>query len=132
VGLLTKNLKPIAQYQQWRPEDYSNGDILGIEESLGGRAAHSLTLESVDGNSAVRLNVSKKVYGFHTTVASGENWVGAGQGVAAYRPKLVDEIQQVTPLITIESGETQVWGAGEIAIRDIEVVISSGLKVTVT
>lgn len=129
MGLLTKNLKPVAEYQQWDPGDISNGDILGVYESLGGRGANSVTLESLTGVSVVRFNVSKKIYGYNDVTNSG-SWLT--YSTPHPRPLLIDEIQETKPSIDIASGSTRTWVASEITITDIEVVTNSGLRVTVT
>lgn len=131
MGLLSKNIKPIAEYQQWSASDVSNGDILGVFESLGNREAHSVTVESIGGASTIRFNVSKKIHRPHSQLH--ESWVGLGQGGTRRSGVLVDEIKETKPDIVIEANSTQTWLAMEICVHDIEIVTkSAGLKITVT
>jgi len=129
MGLITKNLKPVAGYQQWDPGDISNGDVLGVFESLGGRAANSVTLESLSGSSAVRFNVVRQIYQYNSPTNSG-SWSTFSSPHP--RPLLIGEIQEVKPTIDIDLGGVQTWTSQELSIKDIEVVTSSGLRVTVT
>lgn len=128
---ITKNLKPIAEYQQWVASDITNGDILGVFESLGGRVADTLTIESIGGASTLCFNVCKKIYRNHSETF--ENWVGLGNGLGRSSSSLAGEIEEVKPNIIVESGATQTWTGDEIRIADIKIITkSSGLKITVT
>jgi hypothetical protein len=127
VGLISKNVKPRAEYHQWGPSDMSNGDILGVYESLG-HIASTVTIESVGGASTIRFNVTEKVY-------SGQDIQNPWIPDAGFwtRPVLVDEVEVEKDDVVIESGSTHIWKASEIDVHDIKIISkSSGLKITVT
>lgn len=127
MALLTKNTKTKAEYQQWVAGDITNGDILGVFESLG-RPARSVIIESISGASTVRFNVSRQV---HANQAASNPWVADAEFWT--KPGIVNEFEETMPNIIIESGATQTWVASDIAITDIKVIAkSSGLKITVT
>lgn len=129
MGLLTKNTKPVANYHQWAASELTNGDILGVYESLGGRAAHSVTIESIGGASTLRFNVSKQIYREWRT---SDQWAGMGQ-LPRNAPTLIEEIEEVTDNVVVASGNTQIWLPTELSIRDIKIISkSSGLKITIT
>jgi hypothetical protein len=130
MGLLTKNIKRVSQYHQWSASEMSNGDILGVWESLGNREAHTVTVESLGGASTIRLNVSKKIY---KEWGEADQWAGMGQGLPRPIPRLVTEIEEMKDDIVIEDASTQTWTADEIRVKDIKIVSkSTGLKITVT
>jgi hypothetical protein len=131
LGLLTRNTKPVADYQQWVTGDITNGDILDVYGALGNRCAHSVTIESLGGPTTIRFNVAKKVYKEHSQFHN--QWLNQGQGMAKPAPILIDEIKETKPDIVIEADEVQTWYSTEIAVVDIEVVTKSAdLKITVT
>ena len=101
MSTLTKVVKPVGQYHQWLASDLTNGDIIGVWESLGGRVAHSVTIESTSGDSTVRFNVSKKIYKEHGPM---DQWAGMGQGSTRPNPTLIKEIEQTTDNIVITNG----------------------------
>ena len=134
---LTKNIKPVRDYQVWTTADMTNGDILGVSESLGHRVANSVTLESNGGASTVKFNVATEVYARHAVgTVSGvlhNTFVGLGNGALRSSPHLVGEVEDTTqPSIVIDNGTSQTWLDSEIGIRDIKIVLNSGLKITVT
>lgn len=131
MGLLSKNIKPVAEYQQWSAADMSNGDILGVFESLGNREAHSVTIESLGGASTVQFNTTTKI---HKPIGKFHNsWIGLGQGSNRSSGVLLDEIQEEKPDVVIEENSTHTWLAMEICVKDILIVTkSTGLKITVT
>jgi len=126
--ILTKLTKLPAQYQQWLAADLTDGDIIDVWTSLGLRAAHSVTIESIGGDTTLRFNVVEKVY------RQKESWIGAGQGNGVSRsPLLLGEDEKVTPNIVITSGTSQQWLSKELTITDIKIITkSSGLKITCT
>ena len=127
---LTKNIKFANSYQQWNPGEWAEGDILGIYESLGNRAANKVVVESIGGESTIRLNVSENVYRQAGTMY--EDWVGLGQGGNRPLPLLVAEVEVPRPDIHIESGATFSLSLGNIAIKDLKIVsAASGLRVIV-
>jgi hypothetical protein len=130
--LITRNLKPVATYHQWLPGDITQGDVLGVFESLGNRAARSVTIESIGGESQIRFNVIEKVFKAYNQ--HHQPWIGLGQGLGKKSsPLLLRENKIETDLIVIPSDTAQEWLLKEIQIRDIEVVLkSSGLRITVT
>lgn len=128
--LITRKLKPVADYHQWSAAEMSDGDILGVSESLGNREARSVTIESIGGPSTLRLNVVKKIY---REYGPNDQHVGLGQGAFRPSPILVREIEEVKDDIIIEENSTQTWLASEIGIKDIKVISKSpGLKITTT
>lgn len=129
MGLLTRNTKMMAPYQQWVAADITNGDILDVLGSIG-KAANSVTIESIGGQTTLRFNVCHKIYKEydHSTP-----WGGLGKGLARPRPLLIDEVEIVQPNIIIEANETWTIEASEINIVDIKIITkSAGLKITVT
>lgn len=130
MGLLTKLIKPKAEYQQWIASELTNGDIIDIFTSLGNREAHSVTIESLSGASTIRFNVGKKIYKEYGPMS--QSWAGLGQGLPRPRPLLIDEVEETKPDIIIEMDSTQIWTSDEIRVSDIKIVTkSTGLKITV-
>jgi hypothetical protein len=131
VGLLTKKSKRVADYHTWGASELTNGDILDVYWSLGGRAADSVTIESLDGPSTIRFNVVQKIYKEHGAL---HNPVFKDVGVLRKAPVLVGEIELAKDDIIIEQDSTHTWLRGpEIPISDIKIVTkSTGLKITVT
>lgn len=125
MATLTKLSKPLADYHQWDSTEFTNGDILDIEASLG-RAARIVTLESITGASGVRFNVVGKV--FKSQAAAGNTFI---QDAAFWRsPILAGEVEDTNKdVIDIAAGDVQTWTG--ILVRDIKIVTSSGLRITV-
>lgn len=129
--LLTKISKPRADYQQWLASEITNGDIIDVATSLGGRSAHTVTIESAGGETTLRFNVAKKIYKEHGPDHNPH--LGWGAGTSRTSPLMVAEVELNTPDIVITAGVSQIWSAAEIPISDIKVITkSSGLKITVT
>jgi hypothetical protein len=130
MGLLTKNILPKAAYLVWNNANANNGDILGVQESLG-RPAKSVTIESTGGTTTVKFNVSKKV--FSNYGPNNQSWVGTGAGANRPSPILVDEIEEtVASGIVIASGATRTFSADEIQITDIKIEALSAGSTTIT
>lgn len=135
---LTKNTLPVREYQVWTSANMSDGDILDVYGSLGGRIADTVTMESNLGPSTVRLNVSNKVFGRQGGVStvSGQlhnAWVDSSIAALRNAPILIKEVEDTgMPNILIENGTTQTWKSSEIGVRDIKIVNASGLRITVT
>jgi len=124
---VTKNILPIADYQVWTSANCAEGDILGIYESLGGRGAKSVRIESTGGISTVRFNVVKQIYKEHDAL---HNPVFAPAPNPS--PLLVAEIEEAAPDVVVGSNSYLEWSASELSVRDVKVVTSSGLRVIVT
>lgn len=131
MGLLTKKSKPAADYHTWTAAELTNGDILDIYSSLGGRAADSITIESLSGASTIRFNVVQKVHKEH---GMAHNPVFGDVSVLRKAPVLVGEIELEKDDIVIEQDSTHTWlRSQEIPVTDIKIVAkSTGLKITVT
>ena len=135
---LTKNTLPVNDYQIWTSGNMSEGDILDVYGSLGGRIADSVTFETSSGNSIVQLNVATEVYaehGYHSQVSGVVHnpWVGRGAGATRSSPYLVKEIEKTwVPQVLVETGTAQSWTRSEIGVRDIKIVTDSGLRIIVT
>lgn len=135
--MVTKKLKPRAPYQQWTPSGISNptgmstGDILGVYESLGNRAAKSVLVEAIGGDAVIRFNVSHDVY--QTYSETHQSWVGLGMGSNRSSPLILDTIEVPQPDIHISVGASITWTIDDMAINDIKIVdMPSGLRITVT
>lgn len=123
---VTKVTKMKADYHTWDTSEVSNGDILGIEDSLG-RPANQLTIESIGGQSTIRLNVCQKIFGNQSSYNS---WIPD----AAFftHPVMVDEVEIEKDDIIIESGATWLW-ENEYPIRDIKIVTkATNIKILVS
>ena len=135
---LTKNRLPVRDYQVWTSAMITNGDILDVYGSLGNRIADTVTLESTVGPSEVRFNVAHEIYAEHIVgqasgVLHNRNWVGGGSGALRKSAFKVAEIEDtLKPNVLIDLGTSQTWSKAELGVRDIRVVASSGLRVTVT
>ena len=146
MAIISKNILPYGEYQIWTSANMQVGDILGVYETLGGAPAETVTLESPDGDSAVKFNVVRQVYRevgqvYCDNIAGtgiNNNWAGQGAGVpassdASSSPWLVGEIEETyMPRIIIKQGTAQTWSATEFEVIDIKIVIMSGLRITVT
>jgi hypothetical protein len=125
---VTKNVLPVANYQVWTSANSSEGDILGVYESLGGRGAKSVTLESVGGASRVRFNVVRQVYKEHGPMHN--SWLGP---VPGHSPLLMGEHEDtLAGDVVVGDGALRTIPASELAVRDIKIVNASGLRITVT
>jgi hypothetical protein len=122
---ITKITKAKASYHTWTAAELNNGDIIGVEESLG-RAANQLTIESLGGQTVLRFNVCEKIYG---TQQGYNDWL---QNAGFYtRPYLIDEVEKTKDDIIIETGATSFWD-NEMLIRDIKIISKApGLKILV-
>lgn len=133
---LTKNTLPIADYHVWTSSNMSEGDILDVYGSLGGRVADTVTLESDGGNSVVKFNVATRVHaqhGGHSTVSGQLHNSWSEVGALRPAPYLVKEIEVTSKdEILIENNTAQSWTVDELGVRDIKVVTDSGLRITVT
>ena len=143
---VTKNILPVREYQVWTSANSTAGDILGVTESLGGRVADSVTLESSGGDSTVRFNVVRQTYREHGATWSGvpdsagrtyadstmhNAWTVAG--ILRPSPVLVSEFEDTgMPNIVVQNGTSQTWTLSELGVKDIKLVTPSGLKITVT
>jgi hypothetical protein len=143
---VTKNILPVREYQVWTSANMTAGDILGVSESLGGRVADTVTLESSSGDSTVRFNVVKQIYRNHGSTWSGvadsagrtyadstvhNAWTVAG--VLRSSPVLVSEFEDTAMQNdVIQNGTSQTWTAAELGVKDIKLVTPSGLRITVT
>ncbi len=129
MSLVARNVLPITSPQVWDASNMTAGDVLGISESLGNRAAHAITIESIGGTTTVRFNVVRKIYKEYGQLH--EPWVGIGQGTLRRAPVLVGEVKEAKPIITIDAGTVKHW-RDEIAVVDIEIVsMSSGTRIEV-
>ena len=146
MAIVTKNILSVREYQVWTSANMSKGDVLGVYESLGNRVADTVTLESNSGDSTIRFNVVKPIYRNHGSLFSGvadsagrtyadstvhNAWTVAG--VLRPSPLKVTELEDTGMAnIVVQNGTAQTWTAAEIGIRDIKVVLASGLRITVT
>lgn len=133
MGLLRKKIKPVNQYQVWvhsgfATDGFLDDDILAISDSLGHRAAHSVTIENRAGGTAtVRLNVVKKLFRQHNEF---HNNIFKDLGTSAV---LVGEVEETRPDIELADGVTMTFSGSEIAISDVKVVVAtSGLRIIAT
>lgn len=127
MALITRKTKPRADYHQWSASELSNGDILGILESLG-RAACSVTIESIGSASTIRFNVIKKI---RKTQRFDNGWMQDAEFWT--KPGVIDEIELEKDDIVVEADSTQTWTDREICVSDIKIVTKgTGLKITVT
>lgn len=125
---LTKNTKPLAQYHTWLPAEFSVGDIIGIEESLG-HPARNITIESLGGQSTIKINVSEKIFSTQTGFNTG--YMMPDEAGFYRRPIEVTEVENSPDDILIEA--EAVWQETTIPIRDIKVTLkSSGMKIIVS
>lgn len=134
---VTKKLKPVAPYQQWTPSGlsnptgFSNGDILGVYESLGNRCAKSVLVEAIGGDAFIRFNVCQEIHGVYGEMH--ESWVGLGMGSNRRAPLLLDTVELDRPTIQITVGTSISWTIDDMAINDIKIVsMPSGLRITCT
>ena len=143
---VTKNILPVREYQVWTSANMTTGDVLGVTESLGGRVADTVTLESSSGDSTVRFNVVRQIYRNHGSTWSGvpdsagrtyadstvhNAWTVAG--VLRPSPVMVSEFEDTAmPNVVIQNGTSQTWSTSELGVRDIRIVHMSGLRITVT
>lgn len=128
---ITTKTRPVAEYQEWTNSGLNYGDIIGVSDSLGGRPAQSVTIQSAGGDTTLRFNVVKQIYKEHGPLHN--SWVNLGMGGSRSSPLLVGEIEETTPTITISAGSIQFWSQQEIRINDIKLLmIPSGLRITVT
>jgi hypothetical protein len=131
LGTLTKNTKPVNDYQQWTGYTVTDGDILDFYTSLGNRYPNSVTLESIGGGSIIRLNVAHSI--FRNPGPQYEDWIGLGQGANRPLPLLINEIELPKPDITIDAGTTMSWSISDMAIKDMKIVAAaSGIRITIT
>lgn len=123
---LTKNTKPRADYHTWAASEITDGDIIGVYESLG-RGAKTVVIESIGGATTIRLNVSKKIYKSHESL---NPWLNGAWFPPS--PILIDEIEDTSKDdIIISSDDT--WSSLDYPITDIKIITkSSGLKITIT
>lgn len=124
---LTKVVKPVADYHTWVSSGVSNGDILDLHTSHGGRNPRSVTIDSFGGPTTIRFNVSKKIYADYKAIDA---------YVASYKqkPVLVDEIEEVKDDIIIEENISRTWTSrNSIIINDIKIISkSTGMVITTT
>lgn len=128
MALVTRNTKPLSDYQQWHASGITNGDVLGVEESLG-HPAHSVTIESLGGQTYIKFNVVDKV-------TASQRWANSWLQDAAFydKPGLVTEQLNLTSdTIIIEEDATETWTDEELTIRDIYIELKApALKITIT
>jgi hypothetical protein len=137
VAELTKIISMRAPYQVWNKTDLSNGDIVDVYTSLGGRPAHSVTIEnnsasgSATADATIRFNVVQKIYKEHGF--DHNSWVGQGAGLGKASPYLVDEVELPRDDIVVKAGTSQQWLVSEIAVTDIKIIaLSDSLRILVT
>jgi hypothetical protein len=122
VTKITKSYK--AEPQQFLASEFSDGDILDIEGSLGHRA-RVVTIESTGGASVVRFNVISRVMA--TQEALGNNHI---IGSAFFPSPSITEVEEIKPNYTLESGDVQTFSA--FSVSDIKIITkSSDMKITV-
>jgi hypothetical protein len=126
LATVTVNVKrPIRQYQQWQTADITEGDILGVLESLG-KKARNVTISVSGGDATIRFNTVKRIFKNQETVGNtfmpdAAFW---DSGVVA------SEVEEATPDVLVTDGTTQVW-SNEFPISDIKVV-SKPPTITIT
>jgi len=132
MSSLVKVVKPTQDYQQWVASELSNGDIIDVYTSLGGRTAHTVTIESINGQTVLAFNVAKTINKEYN--ANNQSWVGNGRGFPSKTSvNNPIEIQETKPNIIIEAETIQLWLGAEVQVRDIKIITkSAGLKITVT
>jgi len=116
------------EYLVWDNTNTSNGDILGVYESLGNRTPNSVTITSSGSDTHIKLNVAEKIYQSHAEV-SGVQGLRANASFfgpdAAFHtsPYRIDEIDNsdTTPTLTIYAGETHIYSSTEVGIMDIKI-----------
>ena len=148
MAIVTKNTLPVRDYQVWTniagEVNMADGDVLGVYESLGFRVADTVTMESETGASRVQFNVVSQIHREQGNTWSGVNnadgtrYIDQGvqnQWATAIRPSpvLVGEVTDLTkPDIVVAVGASQTWSISELPIKDIRIVVASGLRITVT
>jgi len=125
---LTKQVKALAEYQQWLTADLATGYILDLRTSLG-HDANIITVESTGGDTVIRLNVSHEI---HKNQESAGNKILFGPDAAFFKsPVLVDEVEIETPNIIIESGSAWIL-EGAFPVKDIKIIqLAPAVKITV-
>ena len=130
---LYKKIKPVSDYQVWVYSGYASdgfldGDILAVSESLGHRAARSVTIENRAGGTAVvRFNVVQKLY------KPNQFFNPIFKELTSVAPIEVGEVELVKPDIELADGVSMNFPHTEIAVSDIKVVtVTSGLRIIVT
>ena len=142
---VTKNILPVREYQVWTSANMSEGDVLGVYESLGGRVADTITLETYGGASTVRFNVVRQVYREQGTTwsgvtdSAGRTYAGGTVlnpwcvGALRSSPIMASEFEDTgMPDVLVQNNTSQTWTLDELAVRDIRVVHASGLRITAT
>lgn len=130
MGLLTKIYKLPNEYQVWLDTELNNGDIIDVYKSLGNRVPARITIESPNGDALIRFNVATRIYKeFGPNYQGG---VGYIDGFVRPQARLIDEIEETPPHITIYTGTTQFWTREEIQVRDIKILEkTAGMRIIV-
>ena len=114
-----------AEPQQFLAAEFSDGDILDVEGSLG-HPARVVTIESTGGDSVVRFNVVERVVSSQAAVGN-THIVGS----AFFPSPIVTEIEEPRPNYTLESGDIQTFSA--FSVWDIKVITKApSMKITVS
>lgn len=123
---LTKLTKQLASYHTWTETDISDGDIIGVQESLG-RPANQVTIKSTGGDTTVRFNVSNQIF---RGQSNANPWLSDADFWT--QPYEVTEVEIATDDIIVLSGTVQTW-YDEFPVRDIKIVSKApGLTIIVT
>ena len=127
---VTKNILPVSGYQVWTSANASNGDILGVYESLGQRGAKSVVVEASGADVTVRFNVAKQVYKEHGPDHNA--WIPDGGHKAS--PLIVSEYEDAFVAdIVVAAGTSKEWLSRDITVGDIKVVAgAANARITVT
>jgi len=123
---ITKLLKPKHDYITWDAAELTNGDIIGVTESLG-RPAKTTTVLSTSGDATIRLNVTKKI--FKNQNVAGNSFIAD----AAFHqsPQQSGEVEDGTVSDFIVLANTA-WEWSDLSVTDIKIVAkSAGLKIIV-
>lgn len=126
---VTKNTltPPNSTMQQWDNGDFSEGDVLDIKRSLGGKSASTIVIEASGSNAKIQFNTVVRVFKSQENV--GNTWIQN----SAFFPsaQLASEHQEDRPDIIIEDGA--VIEFENMMIDDIYIVTKAPLmRVTVS
>jgi hypothetical protein len=122
LSTLTKLSKsPPADYHSWDQSEFSNGEIIDLQASLG-KPCKNLVVYCEGGEGIVKLNVVRKIY--KNQESAGNKFI---PDAAFWRcPILVGEVEVSTDSITITADTAWSWNQ-EFALLDIKIVTKAPL-----
>ena len=127
---VTKNILPVAGYQVWTSAKASDGDVLGVYESLGQRGAKSVTVAASGADVTVRFNVVKQITKDHG--ADHNPWFL--HGIHKSSPLVVSEYEDAAAHDVVVAADTSlVLSAQDLTVSDIKVVAGiANARITAT